>query len=191
MKKVLAVFCTFVFVGVVMAEEFTLQVTKINDDGTVTGNKKAVGKGGKGGGGGGVFGKGDEATVKIAKDVKVYKGKFDAEAKGMVKDGEELGGLTGLKAAFKNADKVNISVDGTALTDKDKLEIAVVDGKPAVKLNGKDVDINKVTWRGKTPLATRVTTDDEGTITHVLLTGGGGGNKGGKGKGGANKGGGN
>jgi len=51
--------------------------TKINDDGTVTGTKA---KGGKGGGGG-IFGKGEAVTVKIAKDVKVFKGKYDKEAR--------------------------------------------------------------------------------------------------------------
>jgi hypothetical protein len=161
MKKfVMAAFCMLVFVGVVMSEEFNLQITKVNDDGTVTGKKF---KGGFGGG------KGEAVTVKFAKDVKVYKGKFDAEAKGFVEDGDELG-LKGLKTALSNADKVSFFVDGKGLTDKDMLEVCIKDGKPCAKLNGKDLDINTVAWKGKTPLMTRVTTNDDGAITQVLLT---------------------
>lgn len=170
-KIVMVAFCMLVLVGVVMSEEYTLQITKFNDDGTVTGTKAKGGKGGFG------FGKGEAVTVKIAKDVKVYKGKYDTEAKAFAKDGDDLG-LTGLKAAFKNGDKVTVSVDGKALTDKDALEVCVKDGKTCAKLNGKDVDINTVTWKAKAPLATRVTTDDDGNVTQVLLTTGGGGGKG-------------
>jgi hypothetical protein len=136
-----------------------LRITKVNDDGTVTGKKTT--KTGK-------TGKIEEVTVRIAKDVKVYRGKFDFEAKAYVKDGDELG-LTGLKTVFKSVDKVNVTVGGTPLTDKDNLEVAIKDGKTVAKLNGKDIDINTVIWRSKTPLMTRATTDDDGTVTQVLI----------------------
>ncbi len=171
MKKfVMAAFCMLVLVGVVMSEEFNLSITKINDDGSVTGTKAKGGKGGFGFGG-----KGEAVTVKIAKDAKVYKGKF--EDKAWVKEGDDLG-LTGLKAAYAKLDNVTVSVDGKALTTKDALEVCVKDGKTCAKLNGKDVDINTVTWKAKAPLTTRVTTNDDGAVTQVLLTTGGGGNKG-------------
>jgi hypothetical protein len=182
MKKfVAAAFCTLGLVGLAMAEDFTLQITKVNDDGSVTGNKVAGGKG-KGNFGGG-FGKGEVVTVKIAKDVKVYKGKYDNDAKSFVKDGDELGGLKGLMTAVGNADKVNISVGGAPLAASDKLEVAMAGGTLTAKLNGKDVDINTVAWKGKAPLATRVSTDDNGSVTQVLITPGGGFGKGKKGAG--------
>jgi hypothetical protein len=174
-KLMMAAFCTVTLVSIVAAEDFNLTITKFNDDGTVTGTKKA-GKGGKGGKGG--FGKGEEVTVKFDKKVSVYKGKYDMDTKGFVKDGDDLG-MAGLKTAYNNADKVNITVDGTALTDKDRFEVAFKDGKPAAKLNGKDVDINKVRWQGRAGLSTRVTTNDDGTVTQVLITTFGGGKKGG------------
>ena len=185
MKRfVVAALCTLGLVGFVMAEEFNLQISKINDDGSVTGTKLAMaGKGkGKGGGGGGGFGKGEEVTVKFASGVKVYKGKFDSDAKAFVKDGDDLG-LVGLKKAFKDVDKVSVTVGGNALTDKDTLELSVKDGKTAAKMNGKDIDINTVKVSGKTPLGTRVTTNDDGTVNTVLITGTGGFGKGKKGGG--------
>lgn len=44
--------------------------------------------------------------------------------------------VTGSKAASK--------VNGTAVTEKDVLELLVKDGKPTAKLNGKEVDVGKV-----------------------------------------------
>src|SRR6266851_5686073 len=76
-----AALCTLGLVGFVMAEEFNLQISKINDDGSVTGTKLAMAAKGKGKGAGGGFGKGEEVTVKFAAGVKVYKGKFDTDAK--------------------------------------------------------------------------------------------------------------
>jgi hypothetical protein len=185
MKRfVLAAICTFALVGIVMAEEFTLQITKISDDGTsVTGTKLAIGKGGKGGKGG--FGKGEEVTVKLASSVKVMKGKFDTDAKKFVGEGDDLK-LAGLKAAILRAENGSVTVSGTALTDADKLELSFKNGKPMARLNGKDIDFADVRVVQKGPLNTRVTTDDSGNVTEVLLTPGGGGfgGKGGKGKGG-------
>lgn len=176
MKKfVMAAFCTVTFVSLVMAEDYTLQILKINNDGTVSGTKVKAGKG-KGGGGGFGFGKGEPVTVKLAKNVKIYKGKYDTDAKAFAKDGDDLG-LTGLKAAYDKLDPVTVTVGGTALTAKDMLEVCIKDGKACAKLNGKDVDINTVAWKNKAPLVTRVTTDDDGNVTQVLITGGGG-NKG-------------
>jgi hypothetical protein len=39
---------------------------------------------------------------------------------------------------------VSTSVNGKALTDKDVFELTFKDGKPAAKLNGKDIDVNLV-----------------------------------------------
>jgi len=182
-KFALAAMCTFAVVGWVMADEFTLTITKISDDGTsVTGTKageKGKGKGGKGA-------KGEEVTVKVASNVKVFKGKFDMDTKGFVADGDDLK-LVGLKNAVRAAENGNVTVGGKALTSTDTLELTINDGKPAAKLNGKAIDFTEVTVKGKGPLATRVTTNDDGTVTQVLLTGGGFGGFGkGKGKGGGN-----
>jgi len=180
---VCAVVATLCVVGFVMAEDFTLQITKIDGD-SVTGTKIAGGKGGKGGKGGG---KGEEYTGKLAKGVGVYKGKAEfADGKlSYTKEGDDLG-IAGLKSALMHAENGNITVDGKGLTSTDTLELCVKDGKPCAKLNGKDVDMDKVKIAGKGPLTTRVTTDDSGGITTVLITTGGFGGKGGKGKGGGN-----
>ena len=174
-----AVASIFLF-GAVMAEEFTLQITAIAEDGSVTGRKIAVGKGGFKAGG---FAKAEEVTVKVAKDVKVHKGKFDAEAKGLVADGDNLQ-LAGLRAAVKAANDGSVLVSGKSISDKDTLELSMVDGKPAAKLNGKSIPFSDVTVKGKASLSTRVTTNDDGIATTVLLTTGGGGfgGFGGKGK---------
>jgi hypothetical protein len=166
-RQLLAAMVSFVLVGFVLAEEFTLQITAIGEDGSVTGKK--TGKGGKGG-----FGKAEEVTVKVSKDVKVHKGKFDIEAKGFVAEGDDLK-MAGLKAAILQAQNGSVLVSGKAISDKDALELTMSGGKPAAKLNGKDIPFSDVTVRGKAPLNARVTTGDDGVATTVLLTGGGGG----------------
>ena len=168
-RHLLVAMVLFMLVGFVVAEEFTLQITAIGDDGSVTGKKVATGKGGKGG-----FGKAEEVTVKVAKDVKVHKGKFDMDAKGLVADGDDLK-LAGLKAAILQAQNGSVLISGQSLSDKDTLELIVRDGKPSAKLNGKDIPFTDVTVKGKAPLNTRVTTGDDGVATTVLITGGGGG----------------
>jgi hypothetical protein len=179
MKKfLLSVAFTVLLVGFVVAEEFTLQITSIESDGTVKGNKVAIAKKAGGGGAKGGFGKAEEVTVKLAKNVTVHKGKFNMEAKGFAADGDDLK-LTGLKAAFEQAQNGNVLVAGKALTSKDSLELTVHDGKPAAKLNGKEVPFTDVTVRGKTGLTARVTTNDDGVGTSVILVGGGAGGFGG------------
>ncbi len=175
-RYLLAAAVSVVFVGFVLAEEFTLQITAITDDGSVTGTKLGKGKGGKGG-----FGKGEEVTVKLAKDVKVHKGKFNAESKAFAADGDDLK-LAGLKAAVQQAQNGNVLVAGKSLADKDSLELSMRDGKPSAKLNGKDIPFTDVSVKGKAALTTRVTTSDDGVVTTILITGGGGGGFG-KGKG--------
>jgi hypothetical protein len=179
-RYLLAAIVSVMLVGFALAEEFTLQITAIAEDGSVTGKK--VGKGGKGG-----FGKAEEVTVKVAKDVKVYKGKFDAEAKKFAADGDDLK-LAGLKSAVQQTQNGNVLVAGKSLADKDSLELTMRDGKPSAKLNGKDIPFSDVTVRGKAALTTRVTTSDDGVATSILITaGGGGGFGGGKGKAKADK----
>jgi len=177
-KFAFAVVCTLFLVGFAFAEEFTLQISKISDDGTtVTGTKIAGGGGGKGGkggkGGGGGFGKGEEVTVKVSSNVKVFKGKFDMDSKGFVAEGDDLK-FAGLKKAFTTAQNGNVTVDGKALADSDTLTLSIKDGKPAAKLNGKDIDFTTVRVAGKSNLNARVTTSDDGAVTQVLLTPGGG-----------------
>jgi hypothetical protein len=155
-------------VGFVIAEEFNFQITAIGTDGTATGKKI---KGGKGG-----FGKAEEITVKIAKDVKVQKGKYDVESKGYVAEGDDLK-LAGLQAAVQQAQNGSVLVSGKSITDKDSLEITIRDGKPSAKLNGKDVPFTDVTVKGKAALTTHVTTGEDGVATTVLITEGGGGGK--------------
>jgi hypothetical protein len=173
-RHLFAAMVSVMLVGFVMAEEFTLQITSISDDGSVTG-KKLV-KGAKGG-----FGKAEEVTVKVAKDVKVQKGKYDAEAKSFTAEGDDLK-LAGLKTAIQQAQNGSILVSGKAISDKDSLELAIRDGKPSAKLNGKEIPFADVTVKGKAPLTTRVTTNDDGVATTILITGGGGGGKKGKNK---------
>lgn len=183
-RYLLAALVSFMLVGFVIAEEFTLQITAVNNDGTVTGNKIAIGKGGKGGKGG--FGKAEEVTVKLAKDVRVQKGKYDAEAKAFAAEGDDLK-LTGLQAAVQQAQNGSVLVSGKSITDKDSLELTIRNGKPSAKLNGKDIPFADVTVKGKGPLTTRVTTGDDGVVTTILITGGGGGFGRGKGKGNTDK----
>jgi hypothetical protein len=176
MKKLaLTAICTLAVVGLALAEDYGLRISKISDDGTtVTGTKIAkAGKGNKGN-----FGKGgEEVTVKIASGVQVFKGKFDAEAKAFVKEGDDLK-LSGLKSAVMAAEHGSVTVSNKSLTDKDILELTVKDGKPSAKLNGSPVDMENVKVAAKGPLTTQVTTDDSGTITSVIIGGGfGGGGK--------------
>jgi hypothetical protein len=173
-RYLLAALVSFMLVGFVLAEEFTLQITAIAEDGSVTGKKIAIGKGGKGG-----FGKSEDVTVKLAKYVKVHKGKYDAEAKGFAADGDDLK-LTGLKTAIQQAQDGSVLVAGKSISAKDSLELSMRDGKPSAKLNGKDIPFTDVTVKGKGPLTARVTTGDDGVATTILITPGGG--FGGKGK---------
>jgi hypothetical protein len=90
MKKfALAVVCTVALVGVVMADEFTAIITKVDATGNKVTYKKASFKGGEK--------KVDDTatTTEVSKKVSVVKGKFDMETKKMV-DGDALEG--GLKA---------------------------------------------------------------------------------------------
>ena len=66
-------------------------------------------------------------------------------------------------------------VAGKALASSDTLELCVKNGTPAAKLNGKEVPFTDVSVKGKAPLTTRVTTNDDGTATSVIIGGGGGG----------------
>jgi hypothetical protein len=120
--------------------------------------------------------------VKLAKDVKVHKGKFDAESKGFAADGDDLK-LAGLKTAIQEAQNGSVLVAGKSLSDKDALELTLRDGKPSAKLNGKEIPFTDVTVKGKAPLTTRVTTNDDGVATTILITPGGGGFGFGKAKG--------
>ena len=97
----LAAICTVVVVSYVLADDFTFTITKIDGD-NITGTKG--GKKGKKG-----KGKAEEVTLTVAKDVMVFKGKFDADAKKQVEDGDA--DKDGLKS------KLLLSVDGK-LPDK-------------------------------------------------------------------------
>jgi hypothetical protein len=165
MKKfAIAAVVSFTLVGWVMAEEFTLQVTKISDDGSkVTGFKAKGGKGGFGG-----FGKGEEVTIKLAPGLQVHKGKFDPDAMAFVKEGDDLK-IAGLKTALSEVPPAGVTIGGTKLADKDKLELSMKDGKVVAKLNGKDIDLDTVQYTPKAAMITRATTDDNGVVTSVIL----------------------
>jgi hypothetical protein len=181
MKKLaLTAICTLAIVGLAFADDFTMQITKISEDGATVTGTKTKGFGGFGGG----KAKGEEVTIKVASGVQVYKGKFDLEAKGFVKEGDDLK-VAGLKDAVTAAANGSVSVSGKTLTNKDTLELKVADGKPVAKLNGSAIEFDTVQVKGKAPLSATVTTDDSGAITTVIITPGFGGGFGkGKGKGG-------
>src|SRR5205085_11728138 len=120
------------------------------------------------------FGKAEDVTVKVAKDVTVNKGKFDADSKKFVADGDNLK-LSGLQAAVQQAQSGSVSVAGKALAGSDSLEISIRDGKPSAKLNGKEVAFTDVSVKGKAALSVRVTTNDDGVATSILITQGFGG----------------
>jgi hypothetical protein len=92
-KFALAAICTLVLVTYVVADDYNLFITKIGD-GTVTGKKFGKGK------------KGEDVTVKVGKDAKIYKGKFDPDTKMMVKDGDAVK-FDDLKTALTEAQKDN------------------------------------------------------------------------------------
>jgi hypothetical protein len=137
-KMVCAVFVMTVVIGVVGAEEFFAQLTKVDGD-KVTFQKFKKGEKGKKG-----EKDGDEATLPLAKDAKIVKGKFDPEAKKLVA-GDAIEG--GLKAdAFKIDEKkggpfvrittaednksiTHVMTFGTGFKDKGKKDGKDKDGK--------------------------------------------------------------
>ena len=159
----LAAAASVMFVAFVAAEEFEMQITSIDVDGSVTG-KKAV-KGEKSG-----FGKFkvklEEVTVKLARDVRVHNGKLDKFR--YTADGDDLK-LAGLKAAVLQAQNGSVVVNGKALGEKDKLELSMRGDKPAAKVNGKDVPFATVQFLRKGPLRAHVTTSDDGIATTILI----------------------
>src|SRR5204863_4360358 len=97
-KFALAAVCTVVAVGYVLADDFTATIMKIDGDQVTL--VKGGGKKGKGGKGK----KGEEMTLTAVKDVMVFKGKFDADAKKQVEEGDAD------KDALKS--KLLLSADG-------------------------------------------------------------------------------
>jgi hypothetical protein len=98
-KFVCATVCALAVVGYALADEYNLFITKI-EDGKVTGKKFMKGKG-----------KGEEVTVNLAKDAKIYKGKFDMDAKKMVKEGDAVK-VDALSTAVKEAVKADSEKGG-------------------------------------------------------------------------------
>jgi hypothetical protein len=169
MRYLLAAFASVMFVGVVVAEEFSLQIMSINEDGSVTGIKITQVKG--------KFPqipnfgaqkKIEKVTVKLARDVRVHMAKLDPKAEGVVVDGDDLK-LAGLKAAILKELNGHVGVLGKAIGEKDMLEISVSDGKPVAKLNGKEIPFATVYLRQKAPLEAHVTTSDDGVATKIVL----------------------
>lgn len=162
-RYLLAAVASVMFVGFVAAEEFWMDITSINADGSVTGKKEV--KGEKSG-----FGKfkvkSEEVTVKLARDVRVHKGKIEKIR--YTADGDDLK-LVGLKAAVLQAQNGSVLVDGKAIGENDHLELSMHDDKPAAKLNGKDVPFATVQFLRKGPLRARVTTSDDGVATTILI----------------------
>jgi hypothetical protein len=164
-RYLLAAVASVMLVGFVAADEFRLQITSIDADGSVTGTRSTIVKGGKG------VVKSEELTVKLARDVRVHMvdmNKRDPRAKKLVAEGEDLK-VAGLKGALLQAQKDRVLVDGKAIGEKDKLELSMPDDKPAAKLNGKDIPFATVEFRRKGPLYTSVTTSDDGAATTILI----------------------
>jgi hypothetical protein len=84
---VCAVFFMAVAIGLVAADEFGAQITKIDGD-KITFQKFKKGEKGKKG-----EKDGDEVTLPLAKDAKIVKGKFDKDAKKLVAGDTIEGGL--------------------------------------------------------------------------------------------------
>jgi hypothetical protein len=154
-RYLLAAVASVMFVGFVVAEEFSFRIMSIDMDGSVTGVKMNGTKG-------------EKVTVKLARDVQVHKGKRDPKTEGFVADGDDLK-LAGLKAALQKTLNGDVVILGKPLGEKDMLEVSVSDGKPVAKLNGKEISFATVHLRGKEPLTTLVTTSDDGVVTKILV----------------------
>ena len=166
-RHLLALVASVMLVGFVGAEEFTLLIGSINADGSVTGYKRVPyeNKGPFKGKTGMTI---EMATVKLARDVRVHKGKRDPKTEAFIADGDDLK-LAGLKAALQKALDGNVNVRGTVLGEKDTITISMHDGKPVAKLNDKEIPFGTVNIRGKDLLTTLVTTSDDGVATTILL----------------------
>jgi len=157
----LALVASVMFVGFVVAEEFSFRIMSIDDNGSVTGVKMIKTQG--------PFGsKGEKVTVKLAHDIRVYRGKRDPKTDGFVADGDDLK-LAGLKSALQKALSGDVMILGNPLGEKDVLEVSVSDGKPVAKLNGKEIPFATVNLREKEPLTTLITTSDDGVVTKIVL----------------------
>src|SRR5437660_12489310 len=77
-RFVLATVCTVTVVGLAPADEFTARITKIDGDQVTFQKKKKAGKDGKN----------SETTVAAAGSVKVFKGRFDPDAKAVLTQGK-------------------------------------------------------------------------------------------------------
>jgi hypothetical protein len=121
LRKVVSAFVVLTLcVGVTLADEIRVFITKVDGD-KITYQENLT-KGGKGKGKGAVE-KGPEKTLPVAKDVKVVKGKFNMETK-MLEAGEAL--EDGLKnKMFSNIDTEK-GVQGVIVTDKDNKTITEI-----------------------------------------------------------------
>lgn len=160
-RYLLAAVASVMLVGFVVADEFSLNITLIDADGSVTGEKPATKSKG-------VFTDKQKVTVKLASDVRVHMGKRDPETGRFVAVGDDMK-LAGLKAALPRALNGGALVDGKAIGEKDKLELSMRDDKPAVKLNGKEIPFATVKFRRAGPLTTKVTTSFDGVATTILI----------------------
>jgi len=124
MRKFLcAAIVTVCAVTIAMADEYAVTITKISKDGEITATKK--GKKGQ---------PGEAVTLKMAKDAKIVKGKFDPDTKKMVAGDAYEGGLTALNEAITKAGEKGI---GATVVTKDGstevTEIRVGGGKKKKK----------------------------------------------------------
>jgi hypothetical protein len=134
-KMVCVVFVMTVVIGVVGAEEFFAQLTKVDGD-KVTFQKFKKGEKGKKG-----EKDGDEVTLPLAKDAKIVKGKFDKDAMKMVA-GDAIEG--GLKADNFKIDEKKGGPFVRITTAEDKKSITEIMtfgfGKDKGKKDAKDKD---------------------------------------------------
>ncbi len=111
--------------GVVMADEFQATILKVD------GNKVTFKKGKKGGG--------EEATLPVAKDAKIMKGKFNMDTKKLEADTAIEGGLKNeMFTNIKISDEGKGGVNATITTDADNKNItAITTGGKGGKGKGK------------------------------------------------------
>ena len=121
-KCVCALLMLVLCVGVALTDEFNAAITKVSD-GKVTFTKFKIDKETK------KFEKGKEETLPVAKDVKVYKGKFGKDK--TVEAGDKIEGGLKSETFTKIGDK---GVFAHIITDKDNKEITEI---RAVSFGGK------------------------------------------------------
>jgi hypothetical protein len=115
-----ASFVVLCAVGLVVADEYTINISKI-DGTTVIGTKKGAKKGEKG----------PEVKLMLPAGTKVFKGKFNKDTKTVDKGDEIPDGLASLKKSLEKAGEKG--VNAFVVTDGDKITEIRITGKKGGK----------------------------------------------------------